>query len=57
MSNIFIRNTSDGRKGTLSNLMDDTKLEEAADALEGRPVIQRDPKSGEMSQTESHEAE
>lgn len=29
-------NLSDVKKGTLSTLMDDTKLEEAADTLEGR---------------------
>lgn len=30
--------------------MDDTKLEEAADMLEGRVVIQKEPKSGETRQ-------
>lgn len=57
MSNTFISNPMDARKGTVSNLMDDTKMEEAADTLEDRAGIQRDPKSGEMRQIESHEAE
>lgn len=37
--------------------MDDIKLEEAADTLEDRVIFHKEPKSGEMNQAESHDAE
>lgn len=51
MCNISNSNPSDVKKGTFSNIKHDTKLEEAADTLEGRTVTQRDSKSGEMRQS------
>lgn len=55
--NISNSNLSDVKKSTLSTLMDDTKLEKAADTLEDRVIFQKEPKSGEMNQAESHDAE
>lgn len=50
-------NLGEVKKGTLRTLMDDTKLEGVDDTLEGRVIIQKEPKSGEMNWAASHDAE